>query len=71
MQHELSKDFKSWLAQEVRCFWTEFSSKVRKESNAMLLDGLTATEKKIMLLEGRFEDIKLSQDQCLDDMIRF
>jgi len=71
LQHELSKDFKSWLAQEVKLFWTDFSSQVRKDSNKLLLDGLTTTEKKIMLLEGRFEDVKITQDQCLDEMIRF
>ena len=71
MQNQLSTEFKGWLGAEVKVFKTEFLSQVRKDSNAFLLQGLHSTEKNIMILEGQCEDLKISQGQCLEELMRF
>lgn len=56
----LSNDISDRISREITKFETDFSAKVRKDLNQLLIEGTRHTEKTIMILESQMEDLRIN-----------
>ena len=56
----LSNEVSDRIPREITKFEADFSAKVRKDSNQLLIEGTRHTEKTVMILESQMEDLRIN-----------
>lgn len=67
----LSVEFNGTLEQTLKRFGADLSSSMRRDSTGILMEGVRDFERKVMVLEGMMEDLKITQDAAVDELSRF
>ncbi|CDW84164.1 UNKNOWN [Stylonychia lemnae] len=67
----VTNDLLSQIQQEIKSQSNQLQTSLREEANSIVMAGLTQNDKKIMGVEAQLEDIKISQEQSVEELSKY